>query len=565
MNNNKNISLSNYSLTKQIIIINLLTVILGFIFLFIFNSYLINNDDLEKQYESIESDLIEVTNYLEKHAIINAAKFESCNISKLHQIVISKKCLERKEGGLLITKFAGFFLDPIISQNHLFNNYLHNPNLIKVYDDNLAEYANSLKKTTTQTLGVIEIYEEEPRKDNINLRYQILYFNLFNKIKKYFIQNKLKSIVNKNIYHSDASFVEETIEKKKKLFSIYKDEYENFFRINSNPIIKENTIYGVVLVSSQLDELNIDAASLSFYLTNFFIFIIFFIFFFSLLFSQSIVYPIKILSNIVRSERDKSKKILDQIPYPQRKDEIGILSEDIRSMFDDLKKRIDEIENFAADVSHELKNPLASLKSSSELLSNNKINENKKILLIQNMQKDIERINALISDISKYASTGREIEDELFYDFDLVDFLKKFLQSYSLNSKNINIKFEFDKTPSIIYANKDKLAQVLINLIDNSLSYSPRDSEILIQQKIINNRVIIYVYDQGEGISHDLSNKIFERFYTDRPSEQSSHTGLGLSIAKKIIESFSGSIKLINAQSQKYFGACFEINLPLKE
>ena len=181
------------------------------------------------------------------------------------------------------------------------------------------------------------------------------------------------------------------------------------------------------------------------------------------------------------------------------------------------------------------------------------------------MQKDIERMNTLITDISSYTLTQVEIDDELFYSFDLVDFLKEFLQSYSSNSKDIKINFEFEDQPSKIYANKEKLAQVFINLIENSLSYSSQKSEILIYQKIIKNKVVINLSDQGKGISEDLSNKIFERFYKDRPFAQDQHSGLGLSIAKKIIESFSGSIKLINTKSQKYLGACFEIILPLKD
>ena len=189
----------------------------------------------------------------------------------------------------------------------------------------------------------------------------------------------------------------------------------------------------------------------------------------------------------------------------------------------------------------------------------------KKNLLLANMQKDIERINTLITDISSYTLTQIEIDDEFFYYFDLIDFLQDFLQSYASNSKDIKITFEHEKRPCKIYANKDKLAQVFINIIDNSLSYSPVQATILLKQKIDNNQVVIYLADQGSGISDNLSEKIFERFYTDRPLEQNKHSGLGLSIAKKIVNSFFGSIKLSNVKFKGYLGACFEIILPLKE
>ena len=306
---------------------------------------------------------------------------------------------------------------------------------------------------------------------------------------------------------------------------------------------------------------NYEVGLISFNLINLFIIIIFIMFFLSLLFSQSLVSPIKILSKILRSERDKSNKNDNMYNYPDRKDEIGILSDDIRSMSEDLKNRINEIEGFAADVSHELKNPLASLKSSNELLVENKISDEKKILLLKNMQKDIDRMNILITDISNYALD--QVEEKLFYSFDVVDFLKDFLESYFSNPKKININFKFENQSSIIYANKDKLSQVFSNLINNSLSYSPQNSAILIEQKNIDNNVVISFFDQGPGINTSLQDKIFERFYTDREVNQDKHSGLGLSIAKKIIESFSGSLKLEDNKSEQYLGACFKIILPL--
>ena len=235
-------------------------------------------------------------------------------------------------------------------------------------------------------------------------------------------------------------------------------------------------------------------------------------------------------------------------------------------MLEDLKKRIDEIEGFAADVSHELKNPIASLKSSNELLLDNKISAEKKLLLKKNMKKDIERMNTLINDISVYTLTQVEIDDALFYNFNFSDFLNDLLKSYQSNTKKIKINFEYDKKETYIYANKDQFARVFINLIDNSISYSPVESEILIKMKNLKDAVSIIIVDQGPGIEENLWIKVFDRFYTDRKSDQDKkHSGLGLSISKKIIESFSGSLQLTYFKSKKYFGACFEINLPLKD
>ena len=151
---------------------------------------------------------------------------------------------------------------------------------------------------------------------------------------------------------------------------------------------------------------------------------------FSLLFSRSIVSPIKTLSKIVRSERDKLKRNDDKIVYPKRRDEIGILSNDIKSMSKDLKFQINELETFTADVAHELKNPLASLKMSNELLSENKIKSEDRKLLFRNIIKDLDRMNRLISDIFQNTQTQIEVEKQKFEEFELIKFINDLKLSF---------------------------------------------------------------------------------------------------------------------------------------
>jgi len=530
VSSNNNISLSNYSLTTQIIIINL---------------------------------------------FIPQFKVESCLRSKDHQIVIAPKCLENNRQTYEFSETSDLQLDPTSTQKYILDNYLNKTNSIKVYDDTWIKFADTEDIYVSSDIIEVDIgtdIEEYSNNLNLYIQYKNYYLRYFNYFQEYFNRTKIQKGISKysdnsriTKYKGDILLVKETIIKQSNLSYVFEDDSNNIIIVHSSPIKKDDSIYGVVLVSGILNKENNEVGLISFNLINLFIIIICIMFFLSILFSQSIVSPIKTLSKIVRIERDKSKKNKNKLFYPQRLDEIGILSNDIHSMSKDLKNRINEIEDFTADVSHELKNPLASLKSSNELLINNKITAEKKSLILKNMQKDIERMNTLITDISRYTLTGIELESELFYRFDIVDFLEEFLKSYPSHSKDIKIKFEFENKPSMIYASKDKLAQVFINLIDNSFSYSPRNSEILIHQKNLNKDVIILISDQGQGMTQDLKNKIFERFYTDRTSNKDQHTGLGLSIAKKIIESFSGSIKLINVNSQKYLGACFEINLPLKD
>jgi len=566
----KKITLSDYSLTTQIVIINVFTAILGCIFLLLINYFLIsNNNNLDKQIENVANNLNKITNFLSNNAIKRIPQFnvENCGINFTNS---ESECGEKI--------FSDPQLDPTFTQKYLLENYLHGIYDVKIYDDSWIKFADTedifisedvVEIDNKQDLYNVDIFiiNEEiegskiiENKNSLFGKYKKNYFKLFNYLQKYF-NNKFLSKIGIGEYKSEILVVQDTIKKTANVSYLYKDENQNTILVSTTPILKNDNIYGVVIVASMLKSENYEVGLISFNLINLFIIIIFIMFFLSLLFSQSLVSPIKILSKILRSERDKSNKNDNVYNYPDRKDEIGILSDDIRSMSEDLKNRINEIEGFAADVSHELKNPLASLKSSNELLVENKISDEKKILLLKNMQKDIDRMNILITDISNYALD--QVEEKLFYSFDVVDFLKDFLESYFSNPKKININFKFENQSSIIYANKDKLSQVFSNLINNSLSYSPQNSAILIEQKNINNNVVISFFDQGPGINTGLQDKIFERFYTDREVNQDKHSGLGLSIAKKIIESFSGSLKLDDNKSEQYFGACFKIILPL--
>ena len=529
----KKLSLSNYSLTSQILIINFLTAIIGLFFFIIINFFLIsNNNNLDKQIDNIANDLNQITIFLSNNAIKRIPQFnvENCNINSSN---IETECGEKF--------FSDPQLDPTLTQKYLLENYLHGIHKVKIYDDSWIRYADTedifisedvVEIDNKQTLSNLDIFLSRKGADEDKItenkkslfnKYQKNYLNLFNNLQKYF-NNKFLSKIGVGKYKSEILLVQETIKKIANVSYLYKDENQNTILVSSAPIIKNDNTYGVAIVSGILKSENNEVGLISFNLINLFIIIIFIMFFLSLLFSQSIVSPIKILSKILRSERNKSNKKNNKFTYPERNDEIGILSDDIRGMSEDLKNRISEIEGFAADVSHELKNPLASLKSSNELLVENKISNEKKYLLLQNMQKDIDRMNVLITDISKYTLTQVEIDEELFYSFDVIEFLKDFLETYFTNPKNIKINFEFEKKTSIINANKDKLAQVFSNLIDNSLSYSPQNSEILIEQKTIDKDVTVSFIDQGPGINTRLKNKIFERFYTDREVNQTHRT-----------------------------------------
>ena len=552
--------LSNYSLTTQIVIINLSTALLGLFFIIIFNFFLLkNNRDLETYTNTINLQLNDITNYLSSNAIKRVFTFDdSCNR-------VSKEAnLNCKFDNVVDYNYEDKLpqLDPTYTQQYIYSNFLNSNLTIKVFADDWTKFADTDTFYVGEEDVVImdidsELTEENIDKQSFYFRYKNLYFRIYSFIQQYLDEQKLRKLKNDNIT------VMETIKTKQTISYMFKDQHKEFKSIFASPILKENKVYGVVLIIAPLKYNNEESAYQSILLTNFFLFFISIIFLLSFLFSKSIVMPIKLLSKNTKLERNKSSNQNYLITYPERKDEIGALSNDIKSMSDDLKKRINEIEEFAADVSHELKNPLSGLKSSTELLKKNNIDNKNKKLLIENIGEDIDRMNVLISDIANYTLTQVEISEEALEIIELNNFLNEFKKS--LTYKSIIFQIQSVQKEIFIKINKNKFIQVLHNLIDNSLSYAPNNSTILSNVKIEDNKCIINIVDQGSGIPLEYKDRIFERFYTDRSDKKRSHSGLGLSISKNIISSFGGNINLIKSSHIGFEGACFEIILPLKD
>ena len=182
-----------------------------------------------------------------------------------------------------------------------------------------------------------------------------------------------------------------------------------------------------------------------------------------MIFSQSLVIPIKKLSKLTILERERVDE--KQIIYPHRKDEIGTLAKEIQNMSLGLKTQIQQLEKFSADVSHELKNPITSLKSAIELIDKDNIPINKKNLLIKNIQNDLRRINQLITDISNFTRLKAEIELGKNQYINLNDFLNEIPKIFTNNNKEVELIIKKYEEDLEVLANKNKLIQVFINLI----------------------------------------------------------------------------------------------------
>lgn len=254
-----------------------------------------------------------------------------------------------------------------------------------------------------------------------------------------------------------------------------------------------------------------------------------------------------------------------EIPdFTDRVDEIGHLSRALRSMTSALYARIEAIERFAADVAHELKNPLTSLRSAVETLPLAKRPEDQ-ARLNAIIQHDVRRLDRLISDISNASRLDAELARENATRVDIVKLAETMvsIQRDVASARNVVVVLDAarHRFPPLVMGHDSRLAQVFSNLIDNAVSFSPDGGTVRVAISADEDDVVITVTDDGPGITGDTT-KIFQRFYTDRPERESfgDHSGLGLSISKQIVEAHKGTITAENRLDAS--GALFTVTLP---
>ncbi|MBT4950806.1 MAG: HAMP domain-containing histidine kinase [Pelagibacteraceae bacterium] len=555
VNKSSKFALNNLPLSIQILSINFFITFIGFFFLILFNYFLIKNDDsIERKRIIANQNLNNIQNFLEKNSIIRVPLFnDNCTGEYVDT------CKDD-----INFELSDPVLEPKITQEFILNNYFNSEFNIKIYNDDWIKLVDTLDLYDLSVVQEIDLKEKDLNINNLNIfdNFSQEYLRFFSNYYNYLIKRELQNLITKE--KAEISYVKETIKNQVIKAYIIKDGEEYIYQYFTAPIINNDKIYGVIILNYPITN---QASNLGFISLNILIFYILFVLIMvllSLIFSQSLVSPIKKLSRLTILERERVNR--NQIIYPERKDEIGVLSKEIQNMSQELKAQIIQLEKFSADVSHELKNPLTSLQSAMELIDKNNISPENKKLLIQNIQNDLKRMNQLITDISKFTRLKAEIELEKNEYINLNSFLDEIPIIFSNNTKDVELILEKHKENLEIVANKNKLIQVFINLIENSLSLSSKKSKILIRlSKIDNSKVAIKVYDQGRGVDSKDSEKIFERFYSDRQENIKNHSGLGLSIAREIITYMNGQLVLDKSDNSKYSGACFLIILPVKQ
>ncbi|MET3794386.1 two-component system sensor histidine kinase ChvG [Aquamicrobium terrae] len=297
----------------------------------------------------------------------------------------------------------------------------------------------------------------------------------------------------------------------------------------------------------------------------------------SLLLASTIANPLRRLAAAAVRVR-RGVKSREEIPdFSDRQDEIGNLSIAVRDMTNALYARIEAIESFAADVSHELKNPLTSLRSAVETLPLAK-SDSSRARLMEVIQHDVRRLDRLITDISDASRLDAELAREDASGVDLKKFLTDLVavsREASRHKKPVDIQLHIAAQPQgvkgyRVSGHELRLGQVITNLIENARSFVPDDHGVItISLERSGNSHIITIDDNGPGIRADAVERIFERFYTDRPSGEAfgQNSGLGLSISRQIIEAHGGTLTAENIPGGKpgeARGARFTITLPVE-
>ena len=284
---------------------------------------------------------------------------------------------------------------------------------------------------------------------------------------------------------------------------------------------------------------------------------------FSYVLNRYFLKPIKNLVHYTEIIKDKSKENTNIDLYKNRKDELGILSKSMDEMTNELQKRINTAENFSKDLVHEIRNPLASLKSASEIISETD-DKDQKNKLIKIVSHDVERIERLVTDYSQILKDEAAISSEKMIKINLQDILNSVVDDFNniYNSKRgISVKLIANGTGEYeIFGIENRIEQIIANLLDNSVSFSEDNKEIEVTLNSDNQgNIKLNVIDQGRGFREVDTKRIFKRFYSNRPEKFGEHSGLGLNIVKNLVELHNGTI---TARNNKYKGANIEIIFP---
>jgi len=347
-------------------------------------------------------------------------------------------------------------------------------------------------------------------------------------------------------------------------FTFFQDEFNKFKLTTIKNVMQDGNNIGYLAITENANDIKAAIDERKTFIIRTAIAVGIVILIFSFVLNKYFLKPIKNLVSYTKTIKNKNPKGTNIDALKTRNDELGLLSNSLDDMTLELQKRITHAENFSTDLVHEIRNPLASLKSASEILHDtNDINQ--RIRLIDILSHDVQRIERLITDYSQILKDEVALSKEKIKRLDIEPIIKSVVDDFNNLYKlkrGIQISYQNDgKGRYFINGIENRIEQIVANLLDNAISFSENDKDVLVKvSKLEDNKVMVNILDQGQGFKEKDTNKIFKRFYSNRPDKFGQHSGLGLNIVKNLVDLHNATIRAHNRTDQK--GASMEIIFP---
>ena len=347
-------------------------------------------------------------------------------------------------------------------------------------------------------------------------------------------------------------------------FTFAKENFNQFKLTTIKNVTKEDLNIGYILITENANDIKVAIDERKAFVIRTAISVGFVILIFSFVLSRYFIKPIQNLVSYTKNIKEKSHEKLSIDNLKNRNDELGLLSNSLEDMTTELQKRVAHAENFSTDLVHEIRNPLASLKSASEILKDTNSSD-QRLKLLNILSHDVLRIERLITDYSQMLKDEVALSNEKIEKINVEPIIESVVDDFNSIynvKKGINIKYKNDgKKEYLINGIENRIEQIIANLLDNSISFTKKGGEILVDVSIsTDNKITIKIIDEGQGFKEKDTSKIFKRFYSNRPDKFGEHSGLGLNIVKNLVDLHDGKIVASNRLDGD--GAIMEISFP---
>jgi len=370
------------------------------------------------------------------------------------------------------------------------------------------------------------------------------------KNKSLFFEDILNEYLNSDEYGNSYTFTQ--------------DDLNQFKLITIRNVIKDGSNIGYLAIIENANDIKTATNERKAFVTRTAIAVGFVILIFSFVLSRYFIKPIQNLVSYTRVIKEKSQTKINIESLKSRNDELGLLSNSLEDMTTELQKRVANAENFSTDLVHEIRNPLASLKSASEILQDANSSE-QRLKLLNILSHDVLRIERLITDYSQMLKDEVALSKEKMKKINIEPIIQSVVDDYNnihKVKKNIKINYKNDgKDEYIIKGIENRIEQIIANLLDNSISFCQEGGSIFVNvSSTLDKKIEVKVTDDGQGFKEKDTKRIFKRFYSNRPDKFGEHSGLGLNIVKNLVDLHEGKILASNRLDKE--GAIVEISLP---